>query len=92
MGIPRLFLGKKGKITGEMLYVTHLTRRLPLDVLSILISELLPKLRNIQRSHPKSEVVAASLNFLSQAALSDVIPTHTFTPRPFVASNISFES
>lgn len=70
-------------------WVLSWQKRLPLDILFTLISELLPKLRSIQRSRPKSDVLSASVDLLSHATLSNMTPAHSFVPRPFVGSDSS---
>lgn len=61
--------------------------RLPLDPVMLVISELLPKVHDLQSSLSKANTTPAIVDFLSNASLSHVLPAPPpISPRRFVVS------
>ena len=61
--------------------------RLPLDPVMLVISELLPKVHDLQASLNKANTTPAIIDFLASANLSHVLPhPPSITPRRFVVS------
>lgn len=61
--------------------------RLPLDTVLLMISELLPKVHNIQSTTNKASVTVAILDFLRSVSLQDVFPQSQSPPcRRFMVS------
>jgi hypothetical protein len=62
--------------------------RLPLDPIMLVISELLPKVHDLQASLSKANVTPAIIDFLSSTPLSHALPqTPPLSPRRFVVSS-----
>lgn len=60
-------------------------RRLPLDPVLVAISELLPKVQEVQPLNNAGPSKAV-LDLLRHASLKDVLPVHVHTPRKFQVS------
>ncbi|KAF9009367.1 high-temperature-induced dauer-formation protein-domain-containing protein [Cyathus striatus] len=81
-------IGRNGFIPTQE-WVTSWQRGLPLDPVMLVISELLPKVQEIQSSR-KANSTSAVMDFLSTATLSHVLPTTPpLNPRKFVWSDAS---
>lgn len=64
--------------------------RLPLDIVMLLISELLPKIQEIQASRHKAGTTNAALDFLGSVDLTHALPpAPPPIPRRFVVSHYS---
>ena len=62
--------------------------RLPLDPVMLVISELLPKVHDLQASLNKANTTPAIIDFLASANLSHVLPhPPSIIPRRFVVSS-----
>ena len=84
---------------GYVSYVLHVRRqffrssdgcefRLPLDPVMLVISELLPKVHDLQVSLNKVNTTPAIIDFLASANLSHALPrSPSITPRRFVVSH-----
>lgn len=60
---------------------------LPLDIVLLTISELLPKVREFQAARSKPSTTAAVMDFLRGVSMSDILPPiRPSTPRKFVVS------
>ena len=71
-----------------MLSSSYVSYRLPLDPIMLVISELLPKVHDLQASLSKANITPAIIDFLSSASLSHVLPqTPRLSPRRFVVSS-----
>jgi len=59
--------------------------RLPLDTVMLVISELLPKIQNLQAGRQKANSAGAITDFLQSVTLTDVLPpAPVLYPRRFV--------
>lgn len=68
------------------------TNRLPLDIVMLMISELLPKVQEMQSSQ-KASSASTILDFLGSVTLVDVLPpAPPLSPRRFVVRNRNFQS
>ncbi|KAG2115361.1 high-temperature-induced dauer-formation protein-domain-containing protein [Suillus discolor] len=64
--------------------------RLPLDTVMLVISELLPKIQNLQAGRQKANSAGAITDFLQSVTLTDVLPpAPVLYPRRFVWSDAS---
>jgi len=71
-------------------WVTSWQQGLPLDPVMLVISELLPKVHDLQASLSKANTTPAIIDFLASANLSHVLPRPPgITPRRFVWSDAS---
>ncbi|KAF9792467.1 high-temperature-induced dauer-formation protein-domain-containing protein [Thelephora terrestris] len=71
-------------------WVTSWQQGLPLDPVMLVISELLPKVHDLQASLNKANTTPAIIDFLASANLSNVLPRPpSITPRRFVWSDAS---
>lgn len=65
----------------------QIASRLPLDPVMLVISELIPKVHDLQASLNKANTTPAIVDFLASADLSHVLPhPPAITPRRFVVS------
>lgn len=81
-------IGRNGFIPTQE-WVTSWQQGLPLDTVMLLISELLPKVQELQTSR-KANSTAAVVDFLSNVTLKHVLPaTPPIIPRSFVWSDAS---
>ncbi|THH08544.1 hypothetical protein EW145_g2645 [Phellinidium pouzarii] len=71
-------VGRNGFIPTQD-WVTSWQQGLPLDPVLLMISELLPKIQDIQSSASKSNVTSAIIDFLRSATIHNVLPE---TPSP----------
>jgi hypothetical protein len=61
--------------------------RLPLDCVMLVISELLPKVQELQAKRQKPSSTSSIMDFLSRITLKHVLPpTPPLTPRKFLVS------
>ena len=66
---------------------TNHVSRLPLDPVMLLISEIMPKLQEIQSSH-KTNPTGAILDYLGHISLKHILPTAPpLNPRRFIVSS-----
>ncbi|KAF9452228.1 hypothetical protein P691DRAFT_795201 [Macrolepiota fuliginosa MF-IS2] len=79
-GVPAASVGRNGFIPTQEWSCAHLTLRLPLDCVLLVISELLPKIQEIQTSR-KAMSATAVIDFLANVALEHILPP----PPPAVA-------
>jgi hypothetical protein len=71
-------------------WVTSWQQGLPLDTVMLVISELLPKIQNLQAGRQKANSAGAITDFLQSVTLTDVLPpAPVFYPRRFVWSDAS---
>ncbi|KAK1222795.1 hypothetical protein PQX77_014363, partial [Marasmius sp. AFHP31] len=71
-------------------WVSSWQQGLPLDTVMLLISELLPKIEDMQAGRHKTNAVATIHDFLSSVTLKDVLPpAPPLVPRKFVWSDAS---
>ena len=69
------------------LLLRQIASRLPLDPVMLVISELIPKVHDLQASLNKANTTPAIVDFLASADLSHVLPhPPAITPRRFVVS------
>ncbi|KAF5370556.1 hypothetical protein D9758_001832 [Tetrapyrgos nigripes] len=81
-------VGRNGFVPTQE-WVTSWHQGLPLDTVMLVISELLPKIQNMQASH-KTNSASAIYDFLSEVDLKDVLPpTPPLNPRRFMWSDAS---
>ncbi|KAJ8481660.1 hypothetical protein ONZ45_g15231 [Pleurotus djamor] len=73
-------VGRNGFVPTQE-WVTSWQQGLPLDCIMLLITELLPKIQNIQATHHRATSVSAIIDFLGNVNLKEVLP-----PAPLVAS------
>ncbi|KAF8226171.1 hypothetical protein L208DRAFT_1501899 [Tricholoma matsutake] len=82
-------VGRNGFVPTQE-WVTSWHQGLPLDPVMLLISELLPKVQELQVSRHKTASASAIIDFLSTVSLKDILPeTPVPTPRRFLWSNAS---
>jgi len=82
-------IGRNGFVPTQE-WVTSWHQGLPLDPVMLLISELLPKVQDLQASRHKATSTSAIVDFLSTVSLKHVLPeTPAPTPRRFLWSNAS---
>ncbi|KAG2146949.1 high-temperature-induced dauer-formation protein-domain-containing protein [Suillus bovinus] len=71
-------------------WVTSWQQGLPLDTVMLVISELLPKIQNLQAGWQKANSAGAITDFLQSVTLTDVLPpAPVLYPRRFVWSDAS---
>lgn len=71
-------------------WVTSWQQGLPLDTVMLVISELLPKIQNLQAGRQKANSAGAITDFLQSVTLTDVLPpAPSLYPRRFVWSDAS---
>ncbi|KAG1883192.1 high-temperature-induced dauer-formation protein-domain-containing protein [Suillus subluteus] len=71
-------------------WVTSWQQGLPLDTVMLVISELLPKIQNLQAGRQKANSAGAITDFLQSVTLTDVLPpAPALYPRRFVWSDAS---
>jgi hypothetical protein len=64
--------------------------RLPLDSVMLLISELLPKIQELQASRQKANSSPAIMDFLGSVTLKHVLPpVPALTPRRFLVGAVT---
>ncbi|ESK85891.1 hypothetical protein Moror_2314 [Moniliophthora roreri MCA 2997] len=82
-------IGRNGFVPTQE-WVTSWQQGLPLDIVMLMISELLPKIENMQAGHHKVSSASSILEFLGSVTLKDVLPpTPPLSPRKFVWSDAS---
>jgi len=82
-------IGRNGFVPTQE-WVTSWQQGLPLDPIMLVISELLPKVHDLQASLSKANTTPAIIDFLSSASLSHVLPRAPQpSPRRFVWSDAS---
>ncbi|KAL0567514.1 hypothetical protein V5O48_014482 [Marasmius crinis-equi] len=82
-------IGRNGFVPTQE-WVTSWQQGLPLDTVMLLISELLPKIEEMQAGRHKTNSVATIHDFLSSVTLKDVLPpAPPLVPRKFVWSDAS---
>ncbi|KAK7043695.1 hypothetical protein VNI00_008306 [Paramarasmius palmivorus] len=82
-------IGRNGFVPTQE-WVTSWQQGLPLDVVMLMISELLPKIENMQAGRHKVNSAATIVDFLGSVTLKDVLPpTPALSPRKFVWSDAS---
>ncbi|KAG8965749.1 hypothetical protein FRC03_000199 [Tulasnella sp. 419] len=88
--VAAMAIGRNGFVPTQE-WVASWQQGLPLDVISVMISELLPKVHDIQAASSPSNVTAAILSFLSSANLTGVLPpAPPIAPRKFMWSEASY--
>ncbi|OJA17561.1 hypothetical protein AZE42_09097 [Rhizopogon vesiculosus] len=71
-------------------WVTSWQQGLPLDTVMLVISELLPKIQNLQAGRQKANTAGAITDFLQSVTLTDVLPpAPALYPRRFLWSDAS---
>jgi len=83
----RLHLGNKGKclLVGIRVSPKNVFDSLPLDTVMLVISELLPKIQNLQAGRQKANTAGAITDFLQSVTLTDVLPpAPALYPRRFL--------
>lgn len=66
---------------------------LPLDIVMLVISELLPKIQNLQAGKQKATTAGAITDFLQSVTLTDVLPpAPALYPRRFLVRRVSLRS
>jgi hypothetical protein len=86
-------LGNKGEMR-HFLFDSHVTHfvvcRLPLDSVMLVISELLPKVQELQAARHKPNPTSAIMDLLRSITLTHVLPpAPPLNPRKFIASSAS---
>ncbi|KAJ8078530.1 hypothetical protein PM082_012813 [Marasmius tenuissimus] len=82
-------IGRNGFVPTQE-WVSSWQQGLPLDTVMLLISELLPKIEDMQAGRHKTNAVATIHDFLSSVTLKDVLPpAPPLVPRKFVWSDAS---
>ncbi|EPQ58471.1 hypothetical protein GLOTRDRAFT_114891 [Gloeophyllum trabeum ATCC 11539] len=82
-------IGRNGFVPTQE-WVTSWQQGLPLDPIMLVISELFPKVQDIQNGRHKSISPSAIVDFLSNVTLKDVLPPPPpVTPRRFIWSDAS---
>ncbi|KAF7304736.1 hypothetical protein MKEN_01187700 [Mycena kentingensis (nom. inval.)] len=82
-------LGKNGFVPTQE-WVTSWQQGLPLDVVMLTISELLPKVQEMQASRHRTTSTSAAVEYLGTISLEHVLPpTPPITPRRFMWSDAS---
>ncbi|KIJ69506.1 hypothetical protein HYDPIDRAFT_106142 [Hydnomerulius pinastri MD-312] len=82
-------IGKNGFVPTQE-WVTSWQQGLPLDTVMLVISELLPKIQNLQAGRQKANTAGAITDFLQSVTLVDVLPpAPPLYPRRFLWSDAS---
>ncbi|KII88756.1 hypothetical protein PLICRDRAFT_41986 [Plicaturopsis crispa FD-325 SS-3] len=82
-------IGRNGFVPTQE-WVTSWQQGLPLDSVMLLISELLPKVQELQASRHKPNTTSSIMDFLGSVTLQHVLPpAPALTPRRFVWSDAS---
>ncbi|KDQ59485.1 hypothetical protein JAAARDRAFT_126665 [Jaapia argillacea MUCL 33604] len=82
-------IGRNGFVPTQE-WVTSWQQGLPLDPIMLVISELYPKLQEMQASRSKPATTGAIIDFLASATLKDVLPpAPPLAPRRFIWSDAS---
>jgi hypothetical protein len=88
---PRSLLGNRGESWAVLFgqHVTEFVCRLPLDAVMLVISELLPKIQELQAARHKPNPTSAIMDLLRSVTLTHVLPpAPPLTPRKFVVSSV----
>jgi len=87
--VAAMGVGRNGFVPTQE-WVTSWQQGLPLDSVMLVISELLPKVQELQASRYKSNLTSAIMDFLGSATLKHILPPMTaLTPRRFLWSDAS---
>ncbi|KAF9232146.1 high-temperature-induced dauer-formation protein-domain-containing protein [Melanogaster broomeanus] len=82
-------IGRNGFVPTQE-WVTSWQQGLPLDTVMLVISELLPKIQNLQAGRQKANTAGAITDFLQSVTLIDVLPpAPPLYPRKFLWSDAS---
>ncbi|KAJ7063078.1 high-temperature-induced dauer-formation protein-domain-containing protein [Mycena amicta] len=82
-------VGRNGFVPTQE-WVTSWQQGLPLDAVMLLISELLPKVQEMQASRHRTTSTSAIVEYLGTISLQDILPpTPPITPRRFLWSDAS---